>query len=255
MAPDLHSYSEPAIAAVSLQVPGYDDDDDNEPPTVPPLSNPPPTHKLLTHHYDSLDELVEDLHDWGAQALFGIRKLRANNVLKDFGYTRVDLCCLRDKIRPTKAVTGRASSTTKIDCPWQVTAKALASNGRKWTLQIRAGTHNHAPTEGREDIATFRKFRPEHLAFVATFVNRPAVTNRQLAEALRNKFPGILFTRRQLQNLRYRLQKDTADGYTPFQGTMKLLDERRVPYKALWSAADPDKPEGLVWTDDFCKHE
>ena len=33
----------------------YDDNDD-EPPSVSPLS------KLLTHHYDSLDELVEDLH-------------------------------------------------------------------------------------------------------------------------------------------------------------------------------------------------
>jgi hypothetical protein len=41
-----------------------------------------------------------------------------------------------------------------------------------------------------------RKFKPEYVAFIASFVNRPAVTNRQLAEALCNKFPGILFVRK-----------------------------------------------------------
>ncbi|KAK4148454.1 hypothetical protein C8A00DRAFT_19720, partial [Chaetomidium leptoderma] len=55
------------MAAVSLQVPGYDDDaPDEAAPEVPPLSNPPPDHKLLTHQYDALDELVDDLHEWGA---------------------------------------------------------------------------------------------------------------------------------------------------------------------------------------------
>ncbi|KAJ4294809.1 hypothetical protein N0V88_005043 [Collariella sp. IMI 366227] len=215
------------MASVSLRVPGYEDSDSDEPPdtsTPAPLSNPPPDHKLLTHLYDSLDELVDDLHEWGAQALFGI--------------------------------TGRQSSTTKTGCVWQASAKARACNGRRWTLEIREGSaHNHAAAEGREDISTFRKFLPEHTAFVATFVNRPAVTNRQLAEALRNKFPGIVFTRVQLKSLRYRLQKAAADGYTPFQGTMKLLEERGGPYRVLWSATDPNKPEGLVWTDDFCKQQ
>jgi hypothetical protein len=205
--------------------------------------------------YDSLDELVDDLHDWGAQALFGIRKLRVNNKVDSFGYTRVDFCCLKDKIRPSESVAGRKTSTTKTGCSWQATAKALASNGRKWTLEIRDSTHNHTAAEGREDIPTLRKFKPEYIAFVATFVNRPAVTNRQLAEAIRNKFPAILFTRRQLCNLRHRLTKAASDGYTPFQGTMKLLDDKGVLYKVLWLAADPDKLEGLMWTDTFCKEQ
>ena len=240
-------------AARLLEVPGYDDDRDYD---VPPLSNPPPEHPLLNRLYDSLDELVSDLHEWGAQALFGIRKQRSLNYVKDFGYTRVDFCCLRDKIRPTKAFTKRHSSTTKTNCTWQASAKARVSNGRRWTLEIRDDcSHNHAAAEGREDIATFRKFAPEHVAFVGTFVNRPAVTNRQLAENLRNQFPDILFTRRQLRDLRFRLGKDADDGYTPFQATMKLLDERGILYRVLWLATDPNKPEGLVWTDEFCKQQ
>ncbi|KAK4096481.1 hypothetical protein N658DRAFT_489925 [Parathielavia hyrcaniae] len=100
-----------------------------------------------------------------------------------------------------------------------------------------------------------RKWEPEHIAFVAIFVNRPNVRNRQISDQLRNKFPGILFTKAQLKGLRYRQQKHAADGYSPFQSTMKLLDERDVLYKVLWSADDPDKPEGFMSTDDVSKEQ
>lgn len=115
----------------TLQVPGYDDYDDDGDQQVLPLSSPPPSHKLLTHHYDSLAELTDDLHNWGTQALFGIKKNHAANHIKGFGYTRVDFTCLRDKIRPSESIAKRPSSTTKLSCGWQATAKALASNSRK----------------------------------------------------------------------------------------------------------------------------
>ena len=240
-------------AAHLLEVPGYEDDPEYD---VPPLSNPPPDHSLLNRLYESLDDLVSDLHEWGAQALFGIRKRRSLNYVKDFGYTRVDFCCLRDKIRPTKAFTKHHSSTTKTNCLWQALAKALISNVEDGPLEILEDcSHNHAAAEGREDIATFRKFGPEHIAFVGTFVGRPAVTNRQLAENLRKQFPNIFFTRRQLRDLRFRLGKDAADGYTPFQSTMKILNEGGIPHRVLWSATDPSKPESLLWTNDFCKQQ
>lgn len=175
-----------ATLHASLQVPGYDDDDDVEPTIVPPLSNPPLDHPLVTQQYDSLDALVEDLHEWGAQALFGIRRLCANNYVKGFGYTRVDFCCSRDKIRPCESFTRRQSSTTKTRCLWLATTKALASNDRKWSSQIREGIYNHSAAEGREAIPSLHQFKPEHVAFVAIFVNRHAVTNRQVAEAIRN---------------------------------------------------------------------
>lgn len=162
-------------AVPSLQVPGYEDSDDEHPePSTPPLSNPQADHKLLTHQYDSLDELVDDLHEWAAQALFGIRKQRSLNPVKDFGYTRVDFCCVKDKIRPSESIAGRKSSTTKTGCGWKASAKARVCNGRRWTLEIQGDSvHNHAAAEGREDISTFRKLLPEHVAFVTTFVNRP----------------------------------------------------------------------------------
>jgi hypothetical protein len=234
------------------------DDDDSDPEDAPePLANPPPYHKLLTYHYDTLNDLADDLHDWAAQALFGVRKARSANPIKGFGYSRIDFVCMKDKIRPTESITRKATSTAKSDCGWMATAKALASNNRKWTLEIRAGCedHNHPPAESREAIATLRKFNAEHKAFVASFLDRPAVTARQIAAALRERFPGILFTRKQLWTLRHRLRRDDRDGYNPFQSIMKNFDDQDITHRVLWSKEDQHKPEGLVWTDTFCKEQ
>ena len=46
-------------------------DSDRESDIQPsPLANPPATHKLNTHKYDSYDDLIDDLHDYAAQAGF-----------------------------------------------------------------------------------------------------------------------------------------------------------------------------------------
>ncbi|KAK3933563.1 hypothetical protein QBC46DRAFT_359576, partial [Diplogelasinospora grovesii] len=70
---------------------GFDAPDDASPP--PPLSNPPAGHNLVTLQYNTLDDLMDDLHEWSAQALFGVRKMRVANKVKDFGMTRVDISC------------------------------------------------------------------------------------------------------------------------------------------------------------------
>ncbi|KAK4212382.1 hypothetical protein QBC37DRAFT_375150, partial [Rhypophila decipiens] len=98
--------------------PMWDADDAGAPePTpdelqVPPLSNPPLTHQLWHKHYDSLDELHQDLVKWAASAMFGITKLRATNKVAGVGYTRVDYGCWRDKIRPNEGFS-RNSVTKK----------------------------------------------------------------------------------------------------------------------------------------------
>ncbi|KAK4098655.1 hypothetical protein N658DRAFT_212632 [Parathielavia hyrcaniae] len=48
---------------------------------------------------------------------------------------------------------------------------------------------------------------------------------------MRKRFPGIVFTQRQLRNRRHRLNKKLLTGYKPFQAVMKMLDERNIPYQ------------------------
>ncbi|GAB1316447.1 hypothetical protein MFIFM68171_06657 [Madurella fahalii] len=111
---------------------------DDELEDIPqPLTNPPADHKLLTYKYDTIADVAKDLEEWGAQAGFGIRKARTNNNVKGFGYTRVDFACVRDQIRPSDTIARRSSSTAKLNCSWQATAKALREHDCKWTLEIR----------------------------------------------------------------------------------------------------------------------
>ncbi|KAK0713181.1 hypothetical protein B0T26DRAFT_677548 [Lasiosphaeria miniovina] len=147
-----------------------DSDDDS----IEALSAPPPDHKLLNHQYDSLDDLIEYLHDFAASAGFDIRKLRSSNIVKDFGPTYVAICCLRDKVRESIAHS-RQVSTNKCDYPFRAVAKALASNNRKWTLQIVNGHHENHPAVEKEGLN--RRFKPEHKAFVVTFTDHLAISN------------------------------------------------------------------------------
>ena len=81
-----------------------------------PLSNPPASHRLLTHKYDNLADLMDELHEWAALAGFGVRKKRSNNYVKDFGPTRIDISCARDAICVSNAHGSRQTSTTKCGC-------------------------------------------------------------------------------------------------------------------------------------------
>jgi hypothetical protein len=201
---------------------------------------------------------MEELYEWAAQAGFGIYKRRSANYLKDFGPTRIDISCARDAIRTSRAHGSRQTSTTKCGCPWAATAKALAQNNRKWSLEIRPGFdchENHLPAGSREDIRSLRKFKPDHIAYIATYDNKPSIRAREIATQLRERFPGIIFTRQDLRNARYQLRKAASQGYTPIQSAIKDLDDRHIRYEIRYSTEEPDKPEGLFWSDPWCEEQ
>lgn len=230
--------------------PDLDAASDSDGEVTQPLANPAFDHELLAGQFETLSALEDELYDYAARAGFSIYRLRSSNKLKEFGYTRVDYSCAQSKIQSSMAKS-RSTSTIKRDCSWQATAKALAGNGRRWTLEIRPGfeAHNH------EVGVIKRRFTEEQKDYIATFGDRPAISNRELAEGLRERFPGIIFTRRQVRNTRYKLRKARLDGYTPFQATMKLLDEKGISHNVLWSPEDPTKPLGLFWSPAWCSEE
>ena len=77
-----------------------------------PLSNPDVSYKLTNGKYDSLDDLLDDLHDYAVKAGFTVYKIRSNNYVKGFSATRVNLGYLKGKIQPFKAYS-RKTLTTK----------------------------------------------------------------------------------------------------------------------------------------------
>ena len=254
---------EAAVHAIDAE---QDDDDESDPIEVDlwanpePLSNPPALHPLLNKHYDSLEAIEHDLFEYGAAAGFRIVRTRSGNPLKGFGYTQVDYACQRGKIR-TSTARSREPSTTKLGCPWQASVKALHRNGRKWTLELKKGCEGHENHSG--DGFNSRPFlSPELKAYIATFLDRPGISNRELAVNLRAQFPEAIWTARQLRNYRFKLRKDALAGYTPFQATMKLLDDEGVSYHVKWAKrspsspdSEPRKPEGLFWSYEWSKKQ
>jgi len=217
------------------------------------LSNPSSDHKLLTSQYSTLQDLEDDFHDFVAKAGFSIYTKRSSNKIKSLGYTRIDYGCAFDSLRPSIAHS-RAPSTIKKNCTWEATAKALRVNNRQWTLEIREGceTHNHGATTGPK---MRRKFTKEQKEFIKSYLDRPAIPNREIAESLRERFPSINFSRRQLKNTRHRQRKAQLHGLTPFQATMKLLDDANISYEVLWGNSEQTKPTGLFWSPQWAANE
>ncbi|KAK3363947.1 hypothetical protein B0T25DRAFT_627895, partial [Lasiosphaeria hispida] len=215
-----------------------------------PLSNPPPSHRLFTHQYDSFDDLFSELNAWAAAAGFQIRKLRSNNYVKGFGASRIDIGCRQDKIRKSRAISHPTTTTIKRGCTWELVAKALQKNQRKWTLEPVPGREihtNHPPMDPQ--FATVTKFRPEFKAFIAQYVDRPAVSNRELLIDMRKQFPSVVFDSKKIRKWRHRLKKLARGGYTPFQTAMKMLDKEGINYLVKWDPEDNTKPTGLFWTN------
>jgi hypothetical protein len=244
-----------ADEAVPIEV---DDTEDEVPevaarPAVAPLSNPAPGNRLLSHGYDTLDELERELRAHAASALFNVRRLRSGNPVPDFGPTRVIFCCTKDTIRKSESLAGRTTTTRKTGCGWRAVATALKRNNRKWRLELIDGhtEHNHPPAEVKEAISTQLHWTAEQKAFVAAENDKPGVKPHAIAESLREKWPRLHFNSRQLANLRLRLRKKASEGYTPFQATMKLLREKNVPFQVNWADEEETKPTGLFWTHDF----
>jgi len=129
----------------------------------------------------------------------------------------------------------------------------LARDGRKWSFQVKDGhdTHNHPPAEDHTDKRV--KWKTEHKSFVLSFLDQPAISNREIARQMRHEFPGIIFNRRQLRNLRAKQRKASLEGYTDFQSAKKYLDDEAIDHTVLWSLEDPLKPEGLFWCPDWCQ--
>ncbi|KAM7207865.1 hypothetical protein V8F06_014963, partial [Rhypophila decipiens] len=66
--------------------------------------------------YDDFDTLIQEIQNWANSAGFTVRKARANNPVKNFGNTRIEISCVRDAVRPGVAHSRPRTSTNKVNC-------------------------------------------------------------------------------------------------------------------------------------------
>ncbi|KAK0713639.1 hypothetical protein B0T26DRAFT_804373 [Lasiosphaeria miniovina] len=177
---------------------------------------PLPDHKLWSHKYDTIDQLMNDLQACAISVGFFIKKMRSNNHVKDFGATRVDISCLQNKTRPSEAFS-QTNYPKECDCEFKAVATALVKDNQKWTFDLKESAHNHKLEKDPDKVFRPRRFwTDEEKAFVASYNDRPSVLNRDIAIDIRIKFPSIDFNRRQPRNLRYSLRKNDLASHPPF---------------------------------------
>ena len=77
----------------------------------------PVSHRLLTHKYDNLDDILGELDAFAASAGFSIIRKNSANRVDGFGPTLIRIECACGQRVASKAQS-RNSSTKKRDCPW-----------------------------------------------------------------------------------------------------------------------------------------
>ncbi|KAK1773032.1 hypothetical protein QBC45DRAFT_437957 [Copromyces sp. CBS 386.78] len=147
---------------------------------------------------------------------------------RDRGAQAIDLTLIDPSLRPSIGDTPvEPSEPSESHTPSEPT---LA----RWTFDLRQGHESHSHLPSKKPLI-HSIFKPQYKAFVATYIDRPGMTNREITTELEKKFPELKgqFTNRQLINLRYKLKKEAQAGYTPFQLTMKLLTEKGIHFESF----------------------
>ncbi|ODA77184.1 hypothetical protein RJ55_06811 [Drechmeria coniospora] len=81
---------------------------------------------------------------------------------------------------------------------------------------------------------------------------RVGIRARDVRDIVHEKHRGTHFTRRDIYNARALLRREKIGGLGPTAALIKLFDERGIPYIFKWSATEPDRLVGLVWTFPYC---
>lgn len=109
---------------------------------------------------------------------------RSCNFVKNLGFSRYDFECQRGAICTSEAHS-RQPATTKRSCPWQASAKAVISHGRKRSFGPKAGCESHENHVG-DGFDSRPTLGVEQKAFMATYTDRVGTSNREVATSLRN---------------------------------------------------------------------
>nr|UUW39089.1 putative transposase [Epichloe sp. LpTG-3]UUW39107.1 putative transposase [Epichloe sp. LpTG-3] len=89
-------------------------------------------------------------------------------------------------------------------------------------------------------------------ATVEATSRRVGIRARDVRGIVQEKHRGTHYTRRDIYNARALLRREKLGGLGPTAALIKLFDERGIPYIVKWSATEPDRLVGLLWTFPYC---
>ncbi len=197
----------------------------------------PPTHRVLAGPaFESIDALMTAFNDWARNNGLGFTKTQGSNKSGD-QYTRYQIRCDRGGGRPSTANT-RSVTTPKTGCAWQAVATALRRIGRGWLIdRIDKPVYNHPPSSTAASHKVHQALTEDMFTVVSAQLLTPTIRTNDIYTALQQRFPDHrhTFSRRQVQNLRQKLQREKLGVYTPTQALVKsLVEDGNSYYDVLW---------------------
>lgn len=105
------------------------------------------------------------------------------------------------------------------------------------------------------DLITHRIHRgltDDMKAEIAVLSLNPAQRPRDIVSYLRQAYPDAVFTQKDVENHRSRLQRDKQDGKTPTQTLLTILRETGTYHVVRTDPTDHNKIIGLFWTYPWC---
>ncbi|KAG5967932.1 hypothetical protein E4U56_000577 [Claviceps arundinis] len=174
-----------------------------EGPTIPLL---PPSPQFAT-----LEQLFAFLRHWGASEGVAFVKKSCSNVREVNGrpqptYCRID--CDRGQRRPSQSSGLRRRTTKLINCPFRLRASCRKAMNDNWVYAVIPGhdQHNHGVSDDAVTHHVLRRRTPEQKTLLRSLCAIQYLQIRDIIEVMRQQYPQILLTARDVSNERQRLR-------------------------------------------------
>ncbi|KAM4061906.1 MULE transposase [Hirsutella rhossiliensis] len=196
-----------------------------------PIPNPPIPGPAAV----SVDALQFHVNEFAKENEFGV--IRRNGSGNQARKTRYVFQCDRyGEPRMPRGADLRQRRSRKCGCKWKVIAEALERNDYMWTLRafadLQHSQHNHDRSMSLSAHPVHRRLTDSVKATVEATSRRVGIRARDVRGIVQEKHRGTHYTRRDIYNARALLQG--------------------IPYIVKWSATEPDRLVGLLWTFPYC---
>lgn len=212
-----------------------------------PILNPPTPGPATA----SVETLQSQVNKFAKQDGFGV--VRRNGSGSQARKTIYVFQCDRyGEPRMPRGAGLRQKRSRKCGCQWKVIAEALERNDYMWTLRAIAdpphSQHNHDRCMSLSAHPVHRRLTDSIKATIEATSRRVGIKARDVRGIVQEKHRRTHYTRRHIYNARALLRREKLGGLGPTAELIKLFDERGVRYIVKWSATEPDRLVGLLWT-------
>jgi hypothetical protein len=201
--------------------------------------------------YASSEDLIKAINQQAKIAGYAVT-IDRTHLHKDKTPRRLDLTCDRGgKDRTPRGHNERNTTSRKVGCPWAARAmnwrgNPLVFDATKWYFSVQRPHHNHEPSLDPIAHPAHRVLSDQHKQEIIELSRTTGISTRDLTNHMRQKYEGVLFGSKDIENLMLRARKEALGGYTPTQALLKLFDDEAICHR--YRQTTDGRVAGVIWT-------